>query len=858
MQLLNSTHLTKPLNCRLFFKLFLSLLAGIPLIFGSAQARQVSNNLEHFPVNVASEGSEVDIRVRVNAMQAPVYVRVYYRSLGDQNFKFATLDRSAGEYQGVIPANAVKTPVLQYFLMVLYTNRAIETLPALNPYGQPMEIIVGEGKGQPAQRTQQRSTQPSRPAAPAQLQPGSSSQTTAFILSPDPLAEIGSDEVLIAAGFGGGASGVDPTSVRLEVDGRDYTKLADISEFAVSLSPRRVARGSHKVTLSARDKQGNLIPSLVWRFIVTAGKQAREMVERKNYQGRVYAEFRQEKFSNQELNSNNLGGSLYGESGAFEYSAQAYFSQLEDPRLQPRNRFSVNVKHKLFEFGVGDQYPYLNELVLWGRRIRGFTGAIKLGFLNFEHASGQSVRQIDALYSSATPGLMLVRGTFGQQLTANRLSFGRGNTFQLGFMTLNVRDDVNSLKPGESSTTPKDNLVGGVDLVIRLDSRKIELKASVASSFLTQDITNGPASKASIDSTFETDLPFDPASFESWLIINESTTPLDPSGGTALAYLVSLRLKYLRNYFQFGVKRFGREYVSLGQNYLRSNLRGYYFNDRVNLFQNKVYMNLGVENYQDNFSQDDGNPKTSLTNFNYGVTFYPRQDLPLVNFNVRNYVRNNNINDFLINASPFGAPDTTDRREESITRDVTVNVGQNFRTGQVQHEATVSLINSKLIDEFSNTRLRTSASRDFSNFILSFALKSKLSRALTSVFSYATNNNESTRQLNEMDFKMFSGRVEYTLPQQQLTFYTGVRSVVSTGTRRSETQSIPVALIDYKQTGFQFGVYYVVKERHRFVIDADLISFTDNGKTLNTVTSTYVGNPSFNNRLLRFYYEFRI
>lgn len=105
---------------------------------------------------------------------------------------------------------------------------------------------------------------------------------------------------------------------------------------------------------------------------------------------------------------------------------------------------------------------------------------------------------------------------------------------------------------------------------------------------------------------------------------------------------------------------------------------------------------------------------------------------------------------------------------------------------------------------------------------------------------------------------MFSGRVEYTLPQQQLTFYTGVRSVVSTGTRRSETQSIPVALIDYKQTGFQFGVYYVVKERHRFVIDADLISFTDNGKTLNTVTSTYVGNPSFNNRLLRFYYEFRI
>lgn len=853
MQLLNGNFsLTLP-KCRAGL-IIASLLAALLLTISSpSQARQVSTNLEHFPVNVAAEGRPVDIQVRVTATQSPIYVRVYYKSLNDQNFRFANLDRAAGQYQGRIPASAVQGPVLQYFLLVLYANQSIETLPALNPYGQPFEIIVNEGQRQPAR--QQRPARQPQQTTPARAQPGSDSQSTAFILSPDPLAEIGPDEVVIAAGFNEGASGVDPATVRLEVDGRDYTSMAEISEHVVLLSPRRVANGSHKVTLSARDKQGNVIPSLVWRFIVNAGVSDREVAVSKNYQGRVYAELRQEKFSNQELNANNLGGNIYGEYGALEYSAQTYITQLEDPRLQPRNRFSLNVQNKYFEFGAGDLYPYFNEIILWGRRIRGFSAAIKLGFLNFQYANGQSVRDIDAVYApnSTMPSSF---GTYGQNLRAGRLSFGRGNTFQFGLMLLKVRDDVSSLKPNESLASPRDNLVAGADLVVRLDSRRVEIKASVATSFLTQDITNGSASKALIDSTFDTDIPFDPDDFESWLILNESTTPLDPSGGTSLAYFLSVRLNYFRNYLQFGVKKFGREYTSLGQTYLRSNLRGFYLNDRVNLFQNKVYMNLGIENYQDNFSQDDGNPKTSLTNFNYGLTFYPRQDLPLVNFSVRNYVRNNNIDNFLINSSPFGAPDTTDTREQSITRDLSLNIGYKFQTGSVSHEATLSLIKSELIDEFSASRLTASASRDFSNFIQSLALKSKFSESLTSVLSFATNKNESTRELNEMNFTMFTGRLEYTLPDKQLTFYAGTRSVATSGTRRAEGQPLPVAMIDYNQIGFQFGLFYVFNEKHRFVIDTDFINFRDNGQTL--VNNIYVGNPSFNNRLLRFYYEYKI
>lgn len=820
------------------------------------QARQISSSLEHFPVTVAEEGKPVDIRVRINSRLTPVYVRVYFRTLGEQNFRFADLRPSLNEYQGNIPTGAVQSPVMQYFVLALFSNQSIETLPALNPYGQPYEVIVNESRTRTPARTPVSPQTQRRVPQQNPLPTNSSSETTAFILSPDPLAEVAEGEVVIAAGFNQGATSVDPSTIRLEVDGHDYTSSAEISEFMVMLSPKRVPSGSHQVALTAKDTNGNLIPSLVWRFIAGSGKPENELATRKNYRGRVYTEIRQEKFSNQKLNANNLGGNLNGEFGAFTVDVLAYITALEDARLQPRNRFSLNIRNKFVEFGFGDLYPYYNELVLWGRRIRGVSTAFKLGFINFEYASGSTVRKIPPIYTTGTTGTdsLTSSGTFEQRLNAGRLSFGRGNNFQFGLMLLKVRDDRKPLKKGESSTTPKDNLVTGTDLLIRLDSRRIELKASLAASLLTQDISNGPATKALIDSTFDTDIPFDPKDLEKWLILNESTTPLDPTEGTSLAYYLSLRLNYFRNYFQFGLKKFGREYVSLGQTYLRNNLRGYFINDRINLFQNKVFVNLGIENYTDNFSQTDGNPQTDLTTFNYGMTLFFGQNLPLINFGVRNYVRDNSIDSLLTTQSP-----NADNREESISRDLNFNLGYNFLTGNVKHTANLSLINSKLIDQFSNSRLSASASRDFSNFVQSLALKSEFGQSWTTVVSFATNKNESTKKLNEIDFTMFAGRAEYNLIEKKISIYTGIRSVVTSGTRKKENQTPPVARIDYNQVSFQFGLYYLLNEKHRFVLDTDFISFNDKGGNLVDITNEiYSKNPSFNNSLIRLFYEYRL
>lgn len=848
------------------FRHFAALLIGLALSPAAVAFAQLPTAIEHFPVTSARQGSEVEIRARLNLSGGqPLYVRVYYKSLDEQQYRFQELVRSADGYSGFIPAAGVQPPVVQYFILALFGNQQLITLPASNPYGNPFEIVVERVQGTPAptSRPGGQATTPRPGGQPVRQQPAEITAVPAapagnvagIILSPEPLAEIGPEEVLIAAALHGGERGLDLSSVRVQVDGRDFTRHADVTEHLITLSPRRVAAGSHSVTISARDRSGAALPPLNWRFFVVSRQDLPYSETARNHRGRVYAEVRQENFSGQRLSANNLGGNTNGEANGIGYNAQVFITALEDSRQQPRNRFSLNLVHNLFEAGAGDLYPYYNDLILWGRRVRGFSGALKLGIINFHYTTGTTNRHIPALRPDSTAA-PIAFGTYEQQLQAARVSFGRGRTFQFGLNLLQVRDDAGSLGLGESLIAPKDNLVAGADLLLRFDNHRIELKGSVASSLYTQDISGGPAPKDSIESRFDIELPFDPGAFEKWLIINESTTPLDPRDLTSVAYQVSLRLNYFRNYLQFGVKRLGSVYTSLGHSYLRTNISGFYIKDRISLAQNRLHVNLGIDSYKDNFRANDGNPTTDLTTFNFSVTAFPGGNYPMINFGWRNNVRNNGIDALSPIQSPIGTVDTSDVREASVTRDLSLNLSQNFTTGEVKHTAGFSLISSRLIDEFGGTRLTGTAARDFASFVQSITLRSDFRQPLTTVVSFATNNTANAGNLNEVDFVMFTGRVEYRFMQERLSTYTGFRTVAADGQRLDNNQQ-PLAMVDYLQTSFQFGCAYTVQQRHRFVFDADLIRFRDNGQVFQQGSTTAITNPSFNNSIVRLLYEFR-
>ncbi len=817
---------------------------------GTGSAQQ-SRYMEHFPVTRAEQGRPLNISVQLqSSSMTPVYVRVYFRQMHEQNYRHVSLRGSMNTYSGVIPGQYVQPPAIQYFIVALYPNQKVISLPEMNPYGRPYEVIVEESDiAPPPAEEPVQSTKPEIPDSVRQaMTAADASEVEMIILSPEPGEIVPADEVVIAASFIGAEEGVDSTTIRITLDGQDVTHYAETSPYIVNLSPPRLLPGEHTVVVWAKDTFGKTLKPVSWSFAVASDGQAEGWLEEKPYEGRAFAEFRQERYADVSLDIKNVGGNIEGTAGPFAYRGQAYLTSLEDRFFQPRNRFSLMVESKYLNFGFGDVYPYFHELAMWGRRVRGFMGGFNLGWVNFQVAYGQTLRAVNPDSTRS--------GTFRQDLFAGRLSIGSGEKFQLGLMAVKGKDRTTSVSNRNlMNATPKDNLVAGADLMLALDSRRFELKGSVAFSLTTNDISNGPATKAQIDSTFGVSLPFDPASLKNILVLNESTVPLDPLGMTSLAYQVAVNLNYFGHFLQVGYKQIGPDYVTFGHTYLRGNIRGLFVNDRIGFLNNKIFATIGFEDYKDNFGREDDNPELTLRTVNIGLSIYPGPYWPNFNFSIRNYLRNNGVDSLLTTTLTPGTVDTTDSREKSLTRDINLNVSYDFNLLNLRHTATLSMISSRLIDQYSSTRPSTFGAQDLVTTVQMLSLKSEFDQPLSTSLTLATNRNESTGGKSVIQFDVVTARADYRMLNDRLSVYGGINYIKASGQQLSTTLTT-LAIVNYTQTGILLGATYRPNPHHNLMLDVELSDYKDTGKTLDATTGTLVPNKSYKNRVIRLYYEY--
>ena len=860
-------------------------LAGAVLCLAGDRPAQAQQGvvIEHVPIQAAPANVDIKINLRISAPgRSVVYARVYFKLLSQQTYRYMDLRPAAYGYTATIAGASVKPPIVQYFIMMLLSDQAVTTYPERNPYGQPFEIIVNESKpakgtpgvpvtppgvgAQPTapaqappqildklQRMESQPTMAQQPdsAAPAQLEfISASGEAQILALSPEPMSNVPASEVVIAASFLSDA-GIDSASIRVTLDREDVTDQGEVSPFMVSISPHNLSPGEHRVAITAKDVNGKIVAPLAWRFsVLGAGSYTETEVAVKPSiaTGVVYAESRNEKFSGLKLENNNLGANISGSYGAVAYNGQVFFTSLEDKALQPRNRFSFTAGTPWLTVGLGDVNPRFDELILWGQRVRGFSAALRLGSIfNVDFVTGATLRTVAARLG---PGNTLLRsGTFERKLLGVRPSFGSGRHFQWGLTMLKVRDQLNSLKPGESSVTPRDNLVMGSDLLIAFDSHRFEFKASAAASLLSKDITNGPLSKEEVEEQFDVNLPFDPASIKKFFILNESTIPLDPRGGGSLAYNLALRLNYFDNYLQLGYKRIGGEYFSLGNTFLRNDVQGFFAYDRIRMFRNRIYLNLGLERYDEHFSEIDDTPKTALNTFSYGLSVFWAQNLPSLSFNMRNYRRDNNVD-------TLGVSGTLDNRENALTRDFSFSINYDAVVFDLNHTISLNLTSSNRNDEFGSRRLVGVPPGDLNSNVQLISVHTRYNNPLTTTLTYAHNSSNVANGLTTFKYNLLSGRGEYAMLRDKLKLYGGLRSVSASGLSSSSGTTIQ-SVVDYRQTAFQFGGTYQPAPAHMFTMDFEIIKFANDGGTRNTATNTFTGTASSNDHVIRAHYEFR-
>ena len=518
----------------------------------------------------------------------------------------------------------------------------------------------------------------------AALPAGAIAQTQGFstlILSPEPGEVVGQTTTMVALSFIDPGRILDVTSVRLLVDNIDRTGDADINaDVLIWMPSAALVQGIHSVVVTMRSTTGTQLPTTNWSFVVgpppegvAPGAVPEPAAGRVGLPGWAMlrgslkleglvksiggdgADFRRESPAAGKawLNINGRLG------GGWRYDAYTHLNSYESHTRQPINRFRLGVRSRWLTLALGDVTPTVQQLILWGRRVRGWSLDLRTGLFNIEVVSGRSRRAVEGQLFSNDPTRVFRRGTYGQDLLAVRPYFGDGTPWQFGITLMKVRDDVDSIEdlrtfdPADqnfasvsANSTPKDNLVLGLDFTLSAFGRRLSLTYDNAFSLYANDISGGPLTKAELDSVFQEagykPVDFDPAEWESIFILNSSLIPLDPSQLTNMAHQLRGTLLLGTHTLGFRWRRVGGSYYTLGQTSLQRDRAGLRIQDTFRMMKNTLGVTVGWESYSDNL--DETKPGTTDTgSLTLDVAWQPDPLSPGFAIGYRTYNRQNDL-----------------------------------------------------------------------------------------------------------------------------------------------------------------------------------------------------------------------
>ena len=188
------------------------------------------------------------------------------------------------------------------------------------------------------------------------------------------------------------------------------------------------------------------------------------------------------------------------------------------------------------------------------------------------------------------------------------------DNFMVGLTAMRVKDDTASIPDlrlistlgteQRVNPTPKDNVVAGADVTVRLLQSRILLQYQNAFSLLANDITGGPLTEAQLDSITDAadveKLGIDPFEFDDYFTINSSLIPLDPRGMTSLAQQATASIRTGPNILTAEWRSIGGSYYTLGYPAMMRDRHGIRIRDSFTLLNDALAISAGFETDEDN------------------------------------------------------------------------------------------------------------------------------------------------------------------------------------------------------------------------------------------------------------------
>ena len=285
-------------------------------------------------------------------------------------------------------------------------------------------------------------------------------------MSPEPGSTIAPGDELIAVSFFN-IPDIDTTSIKITIDGQDFTSLASIGGGIISLIPGAQDPGPHSIIVESMTKYDQPIRPLSWMFNTNKGEWT--IMDEISYNGKVDGRVSSQASGEQVVSYSEMNGKFNLDLKWAGFKGTARLNTRESPFAQPLNRFSGNLYFgKYLNLFTGDFYPSLSQFTIDGRRVRGMGVDIDLKWLKFQSVSGELNSPVQRL-GGIDGGLVLMSNeTSIDSATGNPIFFleRTGYTFKRNISAMRFSGELFSkLKFGVHYLKAKDD-IGSVDLEI--------------------------------------------------------------------------------------------------------------------------------------------------------------------------------------------------------------------------------------------------------------------------------------------------------------------------------------------------------------------------------------------------------
>ncbi len=714
---------------------------------------QVSNYILDVQVSKAIENSPLNITATLTSIENISSMEIAFRQFGKDEYSIKEMEMKGNTASANIVGESVQSPYIEYYIVIYLKDGSTETYPEGVLNGTPPIQIA--------------------------VQAPSEKDKEILILSPAPAEKLTPDNFLLSLSFIKAPETVDIKRTRILLNNEDVSSKSLIAGELIILSSSniKIEPGNYVLKVEVYNKDGNIYHTLSRSVQVVSTARMEQLENQFKFRGNIRAETRTENVSESSTQYSNINATLNASYSFLSIDGQLYVTSEEKSYLQPYNRYLLKIAAgDVFEFHLGDTYPRFPSLILNGKRVRGMSGEIKLGFFNIQSSFGEISRGIEGKLietyqkENAPLGSNIILidelkygnpygkvelGTYKREIFSLRPSFGSGENFQLGFSYLHGKDDPGSIEFG---ARPKENAVFGTDLTFDLDNKNIVFNSQAAFSMNNNDISAGEIDDARIDSVFGEgkSIDIDPDQIRTirdllgnFITVNEYLGPLNPQELASFAAETNLNINYFYNTLKAAYIYRGNDFQSFGQNYLRTDIKGFNISDRLRLLDNQLFISFGLEKLEDNLQ----NTKIATTNFDNissSISYFPRINFPKITLSYSVYKKNNGIDIYDTLYNNYMIKDRTNR--------ISLGVSYNFNW-YVRNSVSFTLVNQKREDE-------TLFNNDLTYNSISLSVNSFWNRNLTSMIQVLFNSTE--LQSTSYDYVSLLGRVNYKMIEDRL------------------------------------------------------------------------------------------